>query len=687
MNTTNQALAYAKNGWHVLPVGPKKAPAAGYGLHSSTIDADEIQRIWHENPSAGVAVACQASGLVVLDCDPRNGGNETLEQLRAADPSFDLALASTPQVETQGGGKHFYFLAEADTVYPSQLGPGLDVKHRGYVVAPPSKGQLGQYVWTPGKDPREVAVAAAPRQMTVGSQRQGARPLANIRAGTVIVPNETYDELGAALQVVPPEIDYETWLKVLYGMSRLHLTDKAYSITREWSIRSNKPGHTAEAFEAKWVSVMKEPAQTSYETVFYLAKRFDGGWRDERTTSVGGVPKRENPLRQPIRHFSDDETNAAKLQPRVLVENYLYADLRNLIAAGGVGKTTMLLHEAVCGALGRPIWGNSVPAAFTTVFVTKEDSREIFAGRLRELMREMELSDDERSMVYARVFVVDLSGMSYKLAQLTAKGQVTPHEENLEALVNHCLPIAPDRIVFDPLVSFTVGEGHVNDAEQGVVEAARYLMRRIPDVAIDIVHHTGKANARLGAMDQYAGRNGSALPDGSRMVAVVIKCSSESFYSETGCSLDEMGSETGLRVCFPKMSYAAQPPDLFIRRLGFFFEVVPTVSLEKRAEIQMMKRTADMQETLEATKASIMKAMHLGRGSLDPLDRYPSRSRVTELAGVVGKKVNRKRALDELLDDGLLGEVAMGPEELLAFPIKSVLSSRRTYISIEADES
>lgn len=686
MNTTNQALAYAKNGWHVLPVGPKKAPAAGYGLHSSTIDADEIQRIWRENPSAGVAVACQASGLVVLDCDPRNGGNETLEHLCAADPSFELALASTPQVETQGGGKHFYFLAEAGTVYPSQLGAGLDVKHRGYVVAPPSKGQLGQYLWTARKSPKEIPVAAAPRQMTMGKQQVISSPRAKIRAATIITTNETYDELEAALAVIPPEIEYQDWLKVLYGMSRLRLTERAREITRAWSVQSHKPGHTAHAFDAKWASVMKEHAQTSYETVFYLAKRFDRGRQDDCATSVGGLPKRGNPLLQPIRHFSDDETNAAELQPRVLVENYLYADLRNLIAAGGVGKTTMLLHEAVCGALGRPIWGNNVPAAFTTVFVTKEDPREIFAGRLRELMREMALTDDERGTVYARVFVVDLAGSSYKLAQLTG-GQVTPHEQNLDALVNHCLPIAPDRIVFDPLVSFTVGEGHVNDAEQGVVEAARYLMRRIPDVAVDIVHHTGKANARLGAMDQYAGRNGSALPDGSRMVAVVIKCSSAVFLAETGYPLNEVGGETGLRVAFPKMSYGVQPPDFFIRRLGFRFEVMPTVTQERRAEIQTVRKAADMQETLEATKTSIMRAMQLARDSQDPLDRYPSRSRVMELGGVVGKKVNRNKALDELLNDGLLGEAAIGPEELLAFPIKSVLSSRRTYISIEPDES
>lgn len=411
MNTTNQALAYAKNGWHVLPVGPKKAPAEGYGLHSSTIDADEIQRIWRENPSAGVAVACQASGLVVLDCDPRNGGFETLKQLCADDPSFALALASTPQVDTQGGGKHFYFLAEADAAYPSQLGAGLDVKHRGYVVAPPSKGQLGQYLWTPGKDPHEVAVAAAPRQMTVGS-RPVARSHANIRAGTVIVPGETYDELGAALLAIPPDIAYENWLKVLYGMSRLHLTDKAYSITREWSIRSNKPGHTPDAFDEKWASVNNEPAHTSYETVFYLADLHDKRWRKNL--------KPANTDR-----WREVDLSNLELEPiDYLIDGFLARSLMVLVGKPGMGKSTAML--SLCAAVAGIQIPNSpllAPAKGRKIIYITEDTDQFKRNLIALHMNcGVHLHELERAIVLlpaSRVLAPDLMGLKSKVERHT----------------------------------------------------------------------------------------------------------------------------------------------------------------------------------------------------------------------------------------------------------------------------
>ena len=54
-------------------------------------------------PNANVAVAT-GSGLLVIDIDPRNGGNELLIKLEA-----ELGpLPSTHTVRTGGGGEHFY---------------------------------------------------------------------------------------------------------------------------------------------------------------------------------------------------------------------------------------------------------------------------------------------------------------------------------------------------------------------------------------------------------------------------------------------------------------------------------------------------------------------------------------------------------------------------------------------------
>ena len=280
--------------------------------------------------------------------------------------------------------------------------------------------------------------------------------------------------------------------------------------------------------------------------------------------------------------MTEEEAAIAKLHPRLLVENYLYADLRNIVAAGGVGKTTSLLYEAINGALGRPIWDHNDPDPFNTVFVTKEDSREILVGRLKLMLDQNELSPDERLQVWSRVSVIDLVGDPFKLA--ATKGQeITPHWDNLEKLLMRCAPLKPDRFIFDPLMSFSVGESRVNDAEQAIVEAGRHILRRFPGCAVDVVHHTGKANARSGTTDQYSGRNGSALPDGSRMVAVLVQCSAAAFYVETGISLGAPDSGTGLRLALPKLSYCAPQPDIFIQRRGFLFDTVPALDQGMRA--------------------------------------------------------------------------------------------------------
>ena len=69
-------------------------------------------------------------------------------------------------------------------------------------------------------------------------------------------------------------------------------------------------------------------------------------------------------------------------------------------------------------------------------------------------------------------------------------------------------------------MSFGVGEARINDAEQGLIESMR-IFRHYLGCCVQGVHHTGKANARDKALDQYAGRGGSALSDGARMIAVM----------------------------------------------------------------------------------------------------------------------------------------------------------------------
>lgn len=142
MTALEYALSYVRRGWSVIPVGGDKRPRIrSWKPYQTRLPTeDEIQEWYRQWPDAGVAIVTgKVSGLVVLDVDPRNGGDESLKQLEAAGKL--TLLASIVSVRTQSGGMHYYFEYPKGGVMKTRPGflPGLDLKSDGgYVVAPPT---------------------------------------------------------------------------------------------------------------------------------------------------------------------------------------------------------------------------------------------------------------------------------------------------------------------------------------------------------------------------------------------------------------------------------------------------------------------------------------------------------------------------------------------------------------------
>jgi RecA-family ATPase len=246
--------------------------------------------------------------------------------------------------------------------------------------------------------------------------------------------------------------------------------------------------------------------------------------------------------------------------------------VRSVFAAGGVGKTTLTLYEAVTLALGRPLYRFEPLAPCKTVIITAEDPREILVARLQLIMEGMNLSAIERKQVFERVRVWDVSSCQLRLCEVV-NDAVDPHLENINLLGGWLLEFKPDLVVFDPCVSFGIGESRTNDGEQGIVTALRMLRNQL-DCCVQVIHHTGKQNARDRTTDQYTGRGGSALPDGSRMVSVITSMNASEFQRETGQAL--LDGETAMLMSLPKLTYAPMQPPVIIRRKGYIFEYVPT---------------------------------------------------------------------------------------------------------------
>lgn len=85
------ALDLAARGWRVLPVASGGKQPLGHlvphGWHEVTSDAPTVRRWWTAAPAANIGVACAPSALVVVDVDPRNGGDDALLEFRRASMS------------------------------------------------------------------------------------------------------------------------------------------------------------------------------------------------------------------------------------------------------------------------------------------------------------------------------------------------------------------------------------------------------------------------------------------------------------------------------------------------------------------------------------------------------------------------------------------------------------------------
>ncbi len=168
------ALTLADNGWGVLPL-QGKAPLTRHGSHDASSSRHQIEKWWCRRPTANIGGAVPSS-VLVLDLDPRNGGDRGWDEL----VQVRIVPVTLTTISGRGdGGRHMYFLRPAGQLSRHGLPPGIDLKTNGYCVLPPSLHPEtgGSYEWAHG------AIASLPiwlrdvlRPRAVGRPAQRVRP-------------------------------------------------------------------------------------------------------------------------------------------------------------------------------------------------------------------------------------------------------------------------------------------------------------------------------------------------------------------------------------------------------------------------------------------------------------------------------------------------------------------------------
>lgn len=264
---------------------------------------------------------------------------------------------------------------------------------------------------------------------------------------------------------------------------------------------------------------------------------------------------------------SAEEFNKADIAPPCIVQNLFYIDVGQLFAPGGMGKTTLVLYEAICIALGILLYGLIVYQPGRTLIITAEDQRGVLLARLREICLAMKLTPDQIQKVRESVIILDVSTMFIKLIEDTqGKGMIV--SADTDAICEAYKDCNIKMVVIDPAISFGVSESKVNDNEQGLVMAARKMVKEL-QACVRYIHHTGKAGAdKERSQTQYSVRGGSAFADGCRMVTGLSEATDSDI--PPGSNLLGAGA-TFIRYTRHKLTYAAKQPDIIVIRKGYEF--------------------------------------------------------------------------------------------------------------------
>lgn len=464
------ALRYVALGLHVLPLEPGSKKPLGRlvrnGFHDATSDADVVRKWWTQHPDAGVGIAVKASGWVVVDIDPRNGGIDTIDQLEAQHGP----LVSDVLAYTGGGGEHRVFAAQLVEQLPGKLGPGVDLKADGYIAVEPTLHPSGrQYAWEASSDPLDGVVPTT----LPGWIRDLARaPMATTYTAPPAAPIDPRRRASAvqALATISSD-DRDTWVRVGAAINNEMPGQDGFDLWDAWSRESAK--YDAQDAIRVWRSFKPRGlAGVGLNTVFAMAQQ--AGWKNS-----GGVVA-EQGAAVPA---GDLVLTLEQLHQRAAAVRWA---VKGIVPEQGVGfiygasqafKSFVTLDYALHRAYGMKWLGRRTKQA-VPVYLAAEGG----AG----LMRRIEAWHQARGLDWRKC------PMRVVVVPLTLRTQAGHLRDAIRAA-----GVVPGDVIVDTMSQTFTGDENSNDQ---VAEFLRILGTTLRDdlgCTVTVVHHTGKAGDTL----------------------------------------------------------------------------------------------------------------------------------------------------------------------------------------------
>lgn len=231
-----------------------------------------------------------------------------------------------------------------------------------------------------------------------------------------------------------------------------------------------------------------------------------------------------------------DMFDEASVPPRrwLYGSHYLRSFVSVLASAGGIGKTSLQIVEALAIATGRPLLGEVVHEPCNVWIINLEDPMEEMQRRILAAMRFYDIHPEE---IRGKLFVDAGRDFSLKFATQTRDG-VIPNV----ALIDHLIEKIPERQIGAVFIDPFVGSHEVNENDNGAINAVVAEVRRVADMtacAIGLVHHIRKGNGEDANIDSVRGA-GSLI--GAARAARVINRISEADAEKLGIDRTEARS-------------------------------------------------------------------------------------------------------------------------------------------------
>ncbi len=208
-------------------------------------------------------------------------------------------------------------------------------------------------------------------------------------------------------------------------------------------------------------------------------------------------------------------------QKRFIIDRILPAARTAMIGRGGLGKTMLLLYEALHVAIGSQLYAqHDILDPGRVLIVTAEEERALLVRRAASLLDRLNWDAAKKKQAFTSIAIQDVSSRVPRLIGQNKSGEfhVTPWTEKL---IDGYASAGIKWVIFDPISAFGMNENAMNDSAVVIMEAATRMSDGLGGAAVTLVHHTSKDAARNNIVDAHSGRGGSAFGDASRATRVL----------------------------------------------------------------------------------------------------------------------------------------------------------------------